>query len=77
MAELGYPPGPVAGTGAGLPADQAGWHLCNKLHELVAWYFWAHKGRFACFIYAMRGEDVLGEINSNGYDSLHFLYQVS
>ena len=33
-------------------------------------YFWAHQGRFSCFIYAMRGDDVLGEINSNGYASL-------
>ena len=48
-----------------------------EFEQLAAWYFWPHQGRFACFIDAMHSEDVLGEINSNGYDSCHLPYQVS
>ena len=39
-------------------------------------YNWEHQSGFACFI-AMHGDDVLGEINSKGYDSRHFPDQVS
>ena len=36
-----------------------------------------YQRRFACLIHAMYGKDVLGEINSNGYDSHDFPSQVS
>ena len=49
----------------------------DEFEQLAAWYFWPHQGRFACFIDAMHSEDVLGEINYNGYDSRHLPYQVS
>ena len=77
VAELGKLPGPVVGTGAGFYADQAGWQLGREFAQLGTRYFWPHQGRLACFIDAMHSEDVLGEINSNGYDSRHLPYQVS
>jgi len=61
VAELGKLPGPVVGTGAGLPADQAGWQMGHAFEQLGAWYRWTHQGGFASFIHAMHGEDVLGE----------------
>ena len=48
----------------------------DEFEQLGTWDFWAHQGRFACFIDAMHSEDVLGEINSNGYDIRHLPYQV-
>jgi len=47
----------------------------DEFEQLAAWYFWPHQGRFACFIDAMHSKDVLGEINSNGYDCYDFLFQ--
>jgi hypothetical protein len=63
------------GTGAGFHADQAGWQMGYEFKTLAAWCFWSHQGRFACFIDAMHSEDVLGEINSNGYDCHDFPFQ--
>jgi len=48
----------------------------DEFEQLAAWYFWAHQGRFACFIDAMPSEDVLGEINSNGYDCHDFPFRI-
>ena len=58
MTQIGKFPGPVVGAGAGLHPDQAGWQLCNKLHELGTRYFWAYEGGFACLIDAMHSENV-------------------
>ena len=73
VAELGKLPGPVVGIGAGFHTDQAGWQVGYEFEQLGTWDFWAHQGRFACFIDAMHSEDVLGEVNSNGYVSPHYL----
>ena len=54
------------------PVAQMGY----EFEQLGMWDFWPHQGRFACFIDAMHSEDVLGEINYNGYDSCHLPYQV-
>jgi hypothetical protein len=72
VVELGKLPGPVVGTGAGFHTDQARWQMGYEFKKLTAWYFWPHQGRFSCFIYAVHSEDVLGEINSNGYDCHDF-----
>ena len=75
VAELGKLPGPVVGTGAGFHIDQARWQMGYEFKKLAAWDFWAHQGRFARFIDTMHSEDVLGEINSNGYDCHDFPFQ--
>ena len=75
VAELGKLSRPVVGTGAGLPTDQARWQMGCEFEQLGTWDFWAHQGRFACFIDAMHSKDALGEINSNGYDCHDFPFQ--
>jgi len=68
---------PVVGARAGFHADQAGRQIGNQLQQLSAWYLGAHQRGLACLIHALHGKDILGEINSNGYDSHDFPSQVS
>jgi len=72
VAQLGKFPGPMVGTGADFGADQAGWQMGYAFEQLGTRNVWAHQGKVACFIDAMHSEDVLGEINSNGYDCHDF-----
>jgi len=66
VSRLGKFPGPVVGAGAGFHADQARWQVGHEFEQFGAWYFGAHQCGFAELVYAMNGEDVLGEVNSNG-----------
>ena len=75
VAELGKISGPVVGGGASLPTDQARWQMGCEFEQRGTWDVWAHHGRFACFIDAMQRKDVLGEINSKGYDDHDFHFQ--
>jgi hypothetical protein len=49
----------------------------DEFEQLGTWDFWSHQGRFVCFIDAMHSDGVVGEMNSNGYDSCPLPYQVS
>ena len=77
VIQLGKLSGPVVGADAGLPAYQARWQMGHAFERLGVWYLGAHQGGFAGFIDAMHGEDVLCQVDSNGYDGRHFPYQVS
>ena len=77
MTKLGKLAAPVVGTGTRLHADEAGWQVGNELQKFGAGHLRAHQSWFACFIDAVHRKDVLGDINSNGYDSHDFPSQVS
>jgi len=65
------------GSAARLPADQARRQVGNEFKQFGAWHLRAYQGGLASLIHAMHGKDVLGQINSNGYDSHDFPFQVS
>ena len=50
---------------AGLHADQARWYLAKELDDLLASQLTGDDD-FACTIYAVHLEHVLGEINADG-----------
>ena len=54
---------------AGFHANQARWQIGNEFEQLRPWYFWIYQHCFASFIDAMHGKNVLGEVDSYGYDS--------
>jgi hypothetical protein len=59
-------------AGANFHADQARRQIGNKFIQLGAWHLGAPPHGLGKFIDAADGNDVFGEVNSNGYDSHDF-----
>lgn len=68
---------PVVRARAGFHADQAGRQVGDEFEQLGAHYLRANQGGFAGFIHAVQGNDVLGKIDSDGYDGHDFPSRVS
>ena len=65
--ELGKFPGPAVSARTGFHANQARWQLDNEFDQLGTRHLGAYQHGFACFIHAMHGENVLCQIDANGY----------
>lgn len=59
---------PMVGAGAGLHADQAGRQRGDEFEQLAARDIGAHQRGLARLIHAVNGENVLCQIDANGYD---------
>jgi hypothetical protein len=68
---------PVVGTRTGFHADQTRRQSGDEFEEFGAWYFGAHEFGLAGFAHAMHGENVLCQVDSNGYDGHDFPSQLS
>ena len=60
-----------------LHANEARRQFRNQFEQGGAFDDRSQESRLACLIHAMHSKDVLGEVNSNGYDSRDFPFQVS
>src|SRR5690606_40043970 len=65
VAEFGYLPSPVMGTGTGLHADQARWQLCEERQQFRAIEPFANHD-LAVLIDAMNTEHSFRQIDADG-----------